>query len=239
MTRPSRLSILNNSPSQGAPSADTIDAAPTRGRVAVINLGCAKNKVDSEVMLGCLKSQGFVLSPSVSEAEVAIVNTCGFLESAVQESIDTILDVCELKDGGELRKVVVAGCMVERYQEEKGASNRIERDLLASMVKARTGLFKVEGISSQRYSLELQGLVEERKVILTDINFSRSMIQGLVVFFRPIELAEFTMTSGVAFIFPEEMERRLVARWARWDQAERYARFFKLSKSKGLSTLYV
>lgn len=129
--------------------------------------------------------------------------------------------------------------LVERYQEEKGGSNRIERDLLASMVKAGTGLFKVEGISSQRYSLELRGLVEERKVILTDINFSQTMIQGLVVFFRPIELADFTMTSGVAFVFPEEMERGLVARWTRWDQAERYARFFKLSKSKGLSTLYV
>jgi hypothetical protein len=129
--------------------------------------------------------------------------------------------------------------LVERYQEEKGGSNRIERDLLASMVKAGTGLFKVEGISSQGYSLELRGLVEERKVILTDINFSQTMIQGLVVFFRLIELAEFTMTSGIAFIFPEKLERGLVARWTRWDQAERYARFFKLSKSKGLSTLYV
>ena len=129
---------------------------------------------------------------------------------------------------------------VERYQEERGGSNRIERELLAAMVKARTGLFKMERVSRQKYSLDLQKLVDEEKAItLTDINFSQTMAQGLVVFFRPIELPELTMTSGIAFVFPKERERDLIARWTRWDSTEHYARFFKLSKSKGLATMYV
>jgi len=129
--------------------------------------------------------------------------------------------------------------LVERYQAEQGGDNPAERDLLAAMAGARTGLFKVESVSSERYNVELRELVGDRKVTLTDINFSQTMSPGLIVFFRPITVAEFTMTSGIAFIFPEEAGQNLAAQWVEGDEAERYARFFKLSKSKGLATEFV
>ncbi len=94
------------------------ESAPFMGRAAVVTLGCAKNQVDSEVMLGALASNGYELVDNVEEAEVAIVNTCGFLESAINESIDCILDIAPLKSEGRLRKLIVTGCLVERYREE-------------------------------------------------------------------------------------------------------------------------
>lgn len=87
-----------------------------QGKAAVVTLGCAKNHVDSEVMLGVLKKRGFEIVNDVAQADVAIVNTCGFLQSSVKESIDCVLNVAEHKQNGRLRRLVVAGCMVERYQ---------------------------------------------------------------------------------------------------------------------------
>ncbi|MCB0336180.1 MAG: 30S ribosomal protein S12 methylthiotransferase RimO [Bdellovibrionales bacterium] len=89
-----------------------------KGKAAIITLGCAKNQVDSEVMLGVLLRRGFEIVNDVAEADIAIVNTCSFLESAVQESIDSILEVADYKDTGRLRKLIVAGCMVSRYRDE-------------------------------------------------------------------------------------------------------------------------
>ena len=83
--------------------------------VFLISLGCAKNLVDSENMLGMLKADGFDLAPGIDEAEVAVVNTCGFIGPAVEEAIDTILEVVALKKRGALKKVVVTGCFVQRY----------------------------------------------------------------------------------------------------------------------------
>jgi ribosomal protein S12 methylthiotransferase len=80
-----------------------------------INLGCAKNLVDSEFMLGLIQEEGYELSKEPSDAEIAIVNTCAFIQPAVDESIDTILEVARLKEEGRLRKLVVAGCFVQRY----------------------------------------------------------------------------------------------------------------------------
>jgi ribosomal protein S12 methylthiotransferase len=86
------------------------------GRAAVVTLGCAKNQVDSEVMLGTLEAAGFEIVNDLAEAEVAVVNTCGFLQSAINESIDAVLDAAEYKTKGRLRKLLVAGCMVERFR---------------------------------------------------------------------------------------------------------------------------
>jgi ribosomal protein S12 methylthiotransferase len=87
------------------------------GNVSVVNLGCAKNQVDAEVMLGALRSAGFSIVDDPNEADVAVVNTCGFLQPAVEEGIDAILDLSELK-ANRLRKLIVVGCMVERYGED-------------------------------------------------------------------------------------------------------------------------
>jgi ribosomal protein S12 methylthiotransferase len=86
------------------------------GRAAVITLGCAKNQVDSEVMTGVLRNTGFEIVSDLQRADVAVVNTCGFLESAVKESVDCVLELSELKKSGSLRRLLVAGCMVERYK---------------------------------------------------------------------------------------------------------------------------
>lgn len=87
------------------------------GNISVVNLGCAKNQVDAEVMLGSLRSAGFSIVDDPNEADVAVVNTCGFLQPAVEEGIDAILDLSELK-ANRLRKLIVVGCMVERYGED-------------------------------------------------------------------------------------------------------------------------
>ena len=86
------------------------------GRAAIVTLGCAKNQVDSEVMIGVLRNSGFEITNDLSHADIAVVNTCGFLESAVKESVDCVLELSELKKSGSLRRLLVAGCMVERYK---------------------------------------------------------------------------------------------------------------------------
>src|SRR5487761_1877103 len=87
-------------------------------RVGFVSLGCPKNLVDSEVMLGILARNGYELTPHAADADVIVVNTCSFIEPAKQESIDTILEMAEHKKTGSARKLVVAGCLVERYRRQ-------------------------------------------------------------------------------------------------------------------------
>jgi ribosomal protein S12 methylthiotransferase len=84
----------------------------------MVSLGCPKNLVDSEVMLGMLARQGYELTPQAEQAEVIVVNTCAFIEPAKRESINTILEMAQYKKSGAARKLVVAGCLVERYRQE-------------------------------------------------------------------------------------------------------------------------
>lgn len=88
------------------------------GNVLMVTLGCAKNLVDSEVMLGALTSRGFKATQTPTEADLIVVNTCAFLQSAVEEGIDRILEMSEYKKNGRCRRLIVAGCMVERYREQ-------------------------------------------------------------------------------------------------------------------------
>lgn len=87
-------------------------------RVGMVSLGCPKNLVDSEVMMGMLARQGYELTADCEAADVLVINTCGFIDSARQESVDTILELARLKQTGSLKRLVVAGCLVERYREE-------------------------------------------------------------------------------------------------------------------------
>jgi ribosomal protein S12 methylthiotransferase len=87
-------------------------------RVGFVSLGCPKNLVDSEVMLGTLSGKGYVITADKQEADIIVVNTCGFIDSAKKESIDTILEMAELKASGNCKKLVVAGCLAERYRGE-------------------------------------------------------------------------------------------------------------------------
>ncbi len=85
-------------------------------KVGFISLGCPKNLVDSEVMMGQLVSRGHELTPHPDQADVLVVNTCSFIDPAKQESVDTILEMAEYKKIGRARKLIVAGCLVERYR---------------------------------------------------------------------------------------------------------------------------
>jgi len=87
-------------------------------KVGFVSLGCPKNLVDSEVMMGTLAEAGYEITNNAEDADTVVVNTCGFIESAKQESIDAILEATALKSDGKAKRVIVAGCLVERYRDE-------------------------------------------------------------------------------------------------------------------------
>jgi ribosomal protein S12 methylthiotransferase len=87
-------------------------------RVGIISLGCPKNLVDSEAMLGQLVDKGYSIAPDPAESEIIIVNTCGFIEPAKKESIETILRAARLKEADPDKKLIVAGCLVQRYGKD-------------------------------------------------------------------------------------------------------------------------
>jgi len=91
-------------------------------KIGFISLGCPKNLVDSEVMMGQLKANGYQITANAEEADTVVVNTCGFIDSAKKESIDTILEAAQLKVTGKAKRLVVAGCLVERYRDELKAA---------------------------------------------------------------------------------------------------------------------
>jgi ribosomal protein S12 methylthiotransferase len=87
-------------------------------KVGFVSLGCPKNLVDSEVMMGQLKEAGYEITNNADEADTVVVNTCGFIESAKQESIEAILEATGAKAAGKAQRVIVAGCLVERYRDD-------------------------------------------------------------------------------------------------------------------------
>jgi ribosomal protein S12 methylthiotransferase len=89
-----------------------------RKKFGMVSLGCPKNLVDSEVMMGMLARHGYDLTTDAANAEVMVVNTCGFIDSARQESVNTILEMAQFKKQGRLERLIVAGCLVERFREE-------------------------------------------------------------------------------------------------------------------------
>ena len=87
-------------------------------RVGLVSLGCPKNQVDAEHIVYNLREEGYEIIPDAALADVAVINTCGFIESAKQEAIDTILEFCTLKSEGRIKAVIVTGCLAERYKDE-------------------------------------------------------------------------------------------------------------------------
>ncbi len=86
--------------------------------VGFVSLGCAKNRVDCEMMMSKVAKGGFKLIEDAAMADVAVINTCGFIESAKQESINEILELCKLKEEGKIKKIVVTGCLAQRYSQQ-------------------------------------------------------------------------------------------------------------------------
>src|SRR6266487_1236025 len=93
------------------------NSTPPKGTLAFVSLGCPKNTVDSERMLGKIAQDGYALTPDADGADVVVVNTCGFIEPARQESLAVIREMLALKSQGRVGAVVVAGCLAERKRE--------------------------------------------------------------------------------------------------------------------------
>lgn len=87
-------------------------------RIGFVSLGCPKNLLDTEVMLGHINKAGYDITPEQEEADIIVINTCAFIEDAKKESIDNILDIAWLKENGNLKGIIVTGCLAERYREE-------------------------------------------------------------------------------------------------------------------------
>ena len=87
-------------------------------KVGLISLGCAKNLIDSETMIGILAEGGYEITPDENEADIIIVNTCAFISDAKEESITTILKMAEYKETAKCRVLIVAGCLAQRYSED-------------------------------------------------------------------------------------------------------------------------
>ena len=99
-------------------ASDESAAAAAPKKIGFVSLGCPKNLVDSEVMMGLLSAGGAQITPRAEDADIIVVNTCSFIDSAKQESVDTILEMAQHKVAGRAQKLIVAGCLVERYRNE-------------------------------------------------------------------------------------------------------------------------
>ncbi|TWG95945.1 2-methylthioadenine synthetase, partial [Nocardioides sp. J9] len=97
-------------------------STPTPVSVALLTLGCARNDVDSEELAGRLAADGFALVDDPEDADTVVVNTCGFVDAAKKDSIDTLLAAADLKETGRPQAVVAVGCLAERYGEELASS---------------------------------------------------------------------------------------------------------------------
>ena len=137
--------------------ADPAEAGPEVESVAFVSLGCAKNLVDSERMLGLLAADGIAITPDASDADAIVINTCGFLEASKQESLAEINAAVELKKTGRVKRVVVAGCLVQRHKakllaEAPGIDRLVgvfDRDHIVEAV--RGGLGREQGHFLGRY----------------------------------------------------------------------------------------
>jgi ribosomal protein S12 methylthiotransferase len=109
------LNLKPESKEERAPENPHLEAPP---RVGFVSLGCPKNLVDSEVMMGLLARAGAELTGRAEDADVIVVNTCSFIESAQQESVNAILEMAAHKTGGKAKKLIVAGCLVERFRDQ-------------------------------------------------------------------------------------------------------------------------
>ena len=87
-------------------------------KVGMVSLGCPKNQMDAELMLAKLEAAGFTITAESGLADVVIVNTCGFIEDAKREAIENILEFAQLKKEGQIKKLIVTGCLAQRYQQE-------------------------------------------------------------------------------------------------------------------------
>ena len=112
-----RASVRPHATAPPSPSSSSATTT-TPLKVSMVSLGCPKNTVDGEVLLGDLYRSGFDIIDASEDADAIVINTCGFVEDAKAESLDTIIDAARLKAEGRVKKVIVTGCLAQRYSEE-------------------------------------------------------------------------------------------------------------------------
>jgi len=136
-------------------------------KIGLVNLGCPKNQVDSEIMLGLLREAEFEFTSNEEEAEIIVVNTCGFIDSAKEESITTLIDLGRLKTEGRCRLLIAAGCLPQRYKEE------LLKEMPEIDVIAGTGSFEdVITICKEFRDKQFLQLKEQRAYLAEPANFS-------------------------------------------------------------------
>ena len=140
-------------------------------RVGMVSLGCPKNQVDAEHMIYNLREEGFEIITDAALADVVVINTCGFIESAKQEAIDTILEFCTLKQEGRIKAVIVTGCLAERYNKDirteipevDAVLGLGANELLGETIKKVLGGDTVD-MAGDKYSL----IIDSRRVVSTE-----------------------------------------------------------------------
>jgi ribosomal protein S12 methylthiotransferase len=147
----------------------------SRAKVGVVSLGCSKNLVDTEVMLGHLDGAGFSFVPGAEDADVLVINTCSFIEAAREESIRTILEAAALKKDGRLKRLVVAGCMVQRYRAELEAELGSEVDAFIGLDELHTIVPAAGGVKSDLPILSARPNAPERSRYLYDARTPRRL----------------------------------------------------------------
>lgn len=152
-------------------------------RVGMVSLGCAKNQVDAERMLYKIREAGYQLVGDAALSDIVIINTCGFIESAKQEAIDTILEFAALKNEGRIKKIVVTGCLAERYREEV-AKLIPEADAVVG-IGCNGDIVSILEKISQDDGETVQAFGEKEQLSLTD-----DRLQTTLSFFAYLKIAE-------------------------------------------------
>lgn len=135
-------------------------------KILFVSLGCDKNLVDSEMMLGLLSEKGYEFTDDETEADIVVVNTCCFINDAKQESIDTILEMAELKKNGDIKRLVVAGCLAQRYKEE--IQKEIpEVDIIIGTTAIDVIAEALDGLKNHYKALDNAPLTDTKRIITT------------------------------------------------------------------------
>ena len=143
--------------------------------IGAISLGCSKNRVDTELMLGQLVKAGYNLTPDPEEADVILINTCGFIDDAKQESIDTILEMARYKETGKLKLLIIAGCLSGRYREEV-SSNFPEVDVFLGVTPHDDIVEMVDrGLEGERLELYHEAVIDasyQERILTTPAHYA-------------------------------------------------------------------
>lgn len=135
-------------------------------KILFVSLGCDKNLVDSEMMLGLLSEKGYEFTDDETEADIVVINTCCFINDAKQESIDTILEMAELKKNGDIKRLVVAGCLAQRYKEE--IQKEIpEVDIIIGTTAIDEIAEALDGLKNHYKALDNAPLTDTKRIITT------------------------------------------------------------------------